>query len=112
MGALLIGACAASQSEADSPDDAVSESAEEVEPEQSEPAGSGADKPCLAETFQFDEVRAACDAGGARAAKKLMNQIVKRAKEAGNRLKCSSCHDNTKTYTLSDNAVDDLRALL
>jgi hypothetical protein len=36
---------------------------------------------------------------------------VKRAKDDGKEMKCSSCHDDTKTYTLKPNAVDDMRAL-
>jgi hypothetical protein len=76
------------------------------------PAGYTGPDPCRATTFKFASVRNACNQGGVKQAKSLMKGMVKRAKENGKEdMKCSSCHDNTKTYTLKDNAVADMRAL-
>ncbi len=105
--AAVLAACGGQQTEPQSPAD---EAAADVAEESADSAS--ADKPCQATNFEFEEVKAACDEGGVKAAKSLMKDYVKRAKEAGNRVKCSSCHDNTKTYTLADNAVEDLRAIL
>lgn len=68
--------------------------------------------PCRATSFEFSEVESACSQGGVKAAKDLMKGYVKRAREQGKKLKCSSCHDDTQAFTLSDNAVADLRAVL
>ncbi len=93
----------------------------QAEPAQSAADVEGGDSPaseemgagsCRATSFEFDEVKAACDEGGVKQAQKLMKEYVKKAKAAGDKLKCSSCHVNTKTYELTDNAVEDLRALL
>lgn len=80
-------------------------------PAKEAPKGYTGDKPCLAKTFKFASVRNACNKGGVDQAKSLMKGIVKRAKDDGKSIKCASCHDNTKTYTLKPNAVEDMRAL-
>ena len=75
------------------------------------PAGYTGPDPCRATSFKFASVRNACNQGGVKQAKSLMKGMVKRAKDDGKEMKCSSCHDDTKTYTLKSNAVDDMRAL-
>jgi hypothetical protein len=80
-----------------------------AEPEK--PAGYTGPDPCRATSFKFAAVRKACNEGGVKKAKSLMKGIVKRAKDDGKEVKCSSCHDDTKTYTQKPNAVEDMRAL-
>lgn len=79
--------------------------------EPKEPAGYSGPDPCRATSFEFGSVRNACNKGGMAEAKRVMKGMVKRAKDQGKDLKCSSCHDNTKTYTKKPNAVEDMRAL-
>lgn len=74
------------------------------------PAYSGPN-PCKATSFKFASVRSACNRGGVPEAKSMMKGIVKKAKDKGEDIKCSSCHDDTKTYTLKPNAVADMRKL-
>ncbi len=104
----VLGACGGPQNE---PQTAADEAPAESTPDGADD-GASADDGCRATSFEFDEVKAACDEGGVKGAKDLMKEYVKKAKAAGNRVKCSSCHDNTKTYTLADNAVADLRAII
>jgi hypothetical protein len=80
-------------------------------PAKEEPKGYTGDKPCRSKDFKFSSVRNACNKGGVDQAKSLMKGMVKRAKDDGKSIKCSSCHDSTKTYTLKPNAVEDMRAL-
>jgi hypothetical protein len=69
-------------------------------------------EPCRAKTFKFSQVASACKSGGVKQAKSLMKSWVNKAKADGKDVKCASCHDNTKTYTLKGNANEDLRAML
>ncbi len=114
--ALLLVACGgqtppAENAEAPTSGDDTSSDTDQVDDESSAASATG-DKPCRADSFEFPEVEAACNEGGVKAAKSLMKDLVKKGKAAGQSLKCSSCHDNTKDYTLADNAVSDLRALM
>ncbi len=68
--------------------------------------------PCRATSFKFSQVRASCEKGGVPKAKAVMKYWVKQGKSKGQSFKCSSCHDNQKTYTNKSNAVADLRKLL
>lgn len=70
------------------------------------------DQPCRAKSFQFSSVKTACQKGGVPRAKELMKSMVKKAKDRGENVKCSSCHTNQKTYENKPNAVADLRKLL
>jgi hypothetical protein len=67
------------------------------------------DDACTAKKFHYDKVRKACEEGGRKAAKDLMKAAVKKAKDAGKDIKCKSCHEDTKTFELKDNAVEDLK---
>lgn len=66
-------------------------------------------QPCRAKVFTFEEVRQVCATGGKLAAKRWMKRISKKAKKAGTRLKCTSCHTSLKSFGLTPNAVKQLR---
>lgn len=70
------------------------------------------DKPCSAGSFEFPAVESACEKGGVPKAKALMKSWVNKGKEKGENYKCTSCHDNQRTYSNKPNAVADLRKLL
>jgi hypothetical protein len=57
-------------------------------------------------------VREACRTGGRPAAKALMKKMVTKAKETNPDIKCSSCHQDMKSFELKDNALTDLKKLL
>lgn len=80
------------------------------EPPKDEPAAI--EKPCLAKTFEFASVRKACEKGGVPKAKALMKSWTNKAKDKGESFKCTTCHDNQKTYSNKANASADLRKLL
>lgn len=70
-------------------------------------------------SFEFSEVQAAWDGEGDDGVKDWMRAMLKRNKRAGRRIassgkkpKCGSCHESLKSYELSPNAVEDLRALM
>jgi hypothetical protein len=75
------------------------------------PKGYTGPDPCRTTNFKFASTRRACEQGGVKQAKAQMKAMVKRAKDDGKEMKCSSCHDDTKIYTLKPNAVEDMRAL-
>ena len=55
----------------------------------------------------------ACRDGGRDAAKKLMKDLVKRAKAAGDKsYDCGRCHKSTRSYELKEGARDALSGLL
>jgi hypothetical protein len=75
-------------------------------------AAAALDKPCLGKSFEFGAVKAACEKGGVPQAKSLMKSWVKKAKDKGEEYKCTTCHDNQRTYSNKSNAAADLRKLL
>jgi hypothetical protein len=75
-------------------------------------AAQAGKRSCYATKFSFEEVQKACDEGGLRAAKNLMKDAVKRAKAAGKDYKCSTCHENQKTFELKKDAVSKLKPYL
>jgi len=75
-------------------------------------AAQASDDPCTAKSFEFDEVEAACASGGRKETKKLMKSAVAKAKADGKKMNCKSCHEDLKTFSLTSNAVDDLRKWL
>lgn len=77
-----------------------------------EAPATGIEKPCLADSFKFSAVKAACAKGGVPKAKSLMKAWTNKAKEKGETYKCATCHDNQRTYTNKSNADADLRKLL
>jgi hypothetical protein len=70
------------------------------------------EKPCLAKSFEFSAVKSACEKGGVPKAKALMKGWTKKAKDKGEEYKCTTCHDNQRTYTNKPNATSELRKLL
>lgn len=77
-----------------------------------EPGGYTGDDPCVTKTFHYGAVKAACHSGGRKAAKTVMKGAVKKAKEAGQDLKCTSCHEDMSSFHLKSNAVADLKQWL
>jgi hypothetical protein len=72
-------------------------------------ASEGPQNPCTAEKFYFPKVETACAAGGRKAANKLMKAAMKNAKASGVSMTCKSCHTDTKSWGLTDNAIEDYR---
>jgi cytochrome c len=68
-----------------------------------------ADEACTTKKFNYPAVEKACKDGGRKAAKDVMKAALKKAKAAGNDVKCTSCHEDTKAFKLKDNAVKDLK---
>lgn len=69
-------------------------------------------KPCVAKSFETKQVEAACKKGGQKAAKDMMKAVVKKAKAAGETMKCDTCHKDLKAYDLKDGALADLKKWL
>ena len=76
-------------------------------------AQADGDGACTAGKFDFAQVEKACKDGGRAAAKKLMNDAMKKAKAAGEQINCKSCHTDVKDkFALTPNAVADLKKWL
>lgn len=69
-------------------------------------------KPCVSKKFATAQVEKACKDGGQAAAKKMMKDLVKKAKANGEEIKCKSCHVNLKDYKLTDDGLEKLKKLL
>jgi hypothetical protein len=69
-------------------------------------------KPCAAKKFETKEVEAACKKGGQKGAKDMMKAVVKKAKAAGESMKCETCHKDLKAYDLKPDAQADLKKWL
>ena len=67
---------------------------------------------CRTQQFNYAALRNACQQGGVAQAKRVMKQVVSRAKAAGTALRCSGCHSSLQTYALKPNAVADLKPWL
>ena len=68
------------------------------------------DDACTAKSFKLKEVEKVCKDGGRKAAKKMMQAAVKKAKEAGEKMNGKSCHNDIKEkFDLKANAVKDLK---
>ena len=68
------------------------------------PASAEDPEPCTAKKFQFDAVKKACAEGGRPKAKAMMKAVVKKAKAAGESMKCTTCHKDAKNFALKDDA--------
>jgi len=53
----------------------------------------------------------ACTKGGRTEAKKVMKEMVKKAKENGQKFTCDGCHKDLDNYELTANARDDYKKL-
>jgi hypothetical protein len=76
------------------------------------PGGATPDDACQTKNFHYSQVASACKSGGRKSAKVVMKGAVTKAKAAGTDLKCSSCHEDMKSFHLKSNAVDDLKKWL
>lgn len=63
---------------------------------------------CTAKKFDHAKVEKACKSGGRPAAKKLMKDVVKKAKAAGADVNCKTCHSSLKSFELTDGASKQL----
>ena len=79
---------------------------------EAKPAPAADPNACTTQKFQVPAVKKACAEGGRKAAKALMKQAVKKAKAAGQKVNCKSCHTSLKTFELKPNAVADLKKWL
>jgi len=69
-------------------------------------------QPCKRTTFQSTDVKAACKAGGQKAAKDQMKKFLKKAKATRADLDCKSCHTAlAPSYALRDDAFKQYKAL-
>lgn len=108
------GASASEKGQKSEPREKAAEAPKE-QPKQEE--GYTGPNPCRTEKFKFSFVKKACNEGGVKKAKNVMKSVVKRAKDDGKKIdgkkiKCSSCHDDTKTYTSKPNAGSELKKIL
>jgi hypothetical protein len=53
----------------------------------------------------------ACTKGGIAEAKKLMKDMVKKAKDKGQKFTCDGCHKDLDNYALTEHANDDYKKL-
>jgi hypothetical protein len=53
----------------------------------------------------------ACAKGGRAEAKKMMKEMVKQAKVAGQKFTCDGCHKDLDNYELTKNATEDFKKL-
>src|SRR5690242_14848360 len=53
----------------------------------------------------------ACTKGGRAEAKKMMKEMVKQAKAAGQKFTCDGCHKDLDNYELTKNANEDFKKL-
>jgi len=75
-------------------------------------SGYTGDDPCQTKNFHYGQVKAACNSNGRAGAKGVMKGAVQKAKAAGNDIKCTSCHEDMKSFGLKSNAVGDLKKWL
>ena len=72
----------------------------------------GAPQPCTTKSFKTKQVEQACKTGGRKAAKALMKKVVKKAKAAGEKVNCKTCHTSLKTFEYKPEAVEALKKWL
>jgi hypothetical protein len=70
------------------------------------------DKPCVIATKGDSPVAKACVQGGLVDAKRVMRDLVKQGKKAGQKFECDDCHKNDTGYDLTPQARDKFKALL
>ncbi len=74
-------------------------------------AGAGDEGKCTI-AIKGDSVTArACTKGGRAEAKKVMKDMVKKAKANGQKFTCDGCHKDLDNYALTSNAPDDFKKL-
>src|SRR4051812_48073431 len=76
-------------------------------------AGYAGPDPCKVGGRGDNLVDKACNAGGVRAAKQAMRELVKKAKAQGVRFQCDDCHKDPEDMSmLNDGAKEKLKQLL
>ena len=68
--------------------------------------------PCTTAHFKVPRVQEACQNGGRTAAKSVMKDAIGKALAAGASLKCATCHAEQQNYTLTKDAVAELKKWL
>jgi hypothetical protein len=75
-------------------------------------ARAGDDGKCTIATKPDTETGKACAHGGRAEAKKVMKEMVKKAKANGQKFTCDGCHKDLDNYALTKNAQDDYKKLV
>ena len=73
--------------------------------------GAGDEGKCTIATKGDSPTARACAKGGRAEAKKMMKEMVKQAKSAGQKFTCDGCHKDLDNYELTKNAADDFKKL-
>jgi hypothetical protein len=75
-------------------------------------ARAGDEGKCTIATKPDTETGKACAKGGRPEAKKIMKEMVKKAKANGQKFTCDGCHKDLDNYALTKNAQDDYKKLV
>ena len=71
----------------------------------------GDDGKCTIATKGDSPTAKACAKGGRTEAKKIMKEMVKQAKAAGQKFTCDGCHKDLDNYELTKNGAEDFKKL-
>ena len=74
-------------------------------------AVAGDEGKCTIATKGDSPTAKACAKGGRAEAKKIMKEMVKQAKAAGQKFTCDGCHKDLDNYELTKNAVEEFKKL-
>jgi hypothetical protein len=74
-------------------------------------ADEGKDGKCTIAIKGDSPTAKACTKGGRAEAKKMMKEMVKQAKAAGQKFTCDGCHKDLDNYELTKNANEDFKKL-
>jgi hypothetical protein len=74
-------------------------------------ADEGKDGKCTIAVKGDSPTAKACAKGGRGEAKKMMKEMVKQAKAAGQKFTCDGCHKDLDNYELTKNATEDFKKL-
>ena len=73
--------------------------------------GGGDEGKCTIAVKGDSPTAKACPKGGRAEAKKMMKEMVKQAKTAGQKFTCDGCHKDLDNYELTKNANEDFKKL-
>lgn len=73
--------------------------------------GQGKDGKCTIAVKGDSPTAKACAKGGRAEAKKMMKDMVKQAKAAGQKFTCDGCHKDLDNYELTKNGAEDFKKL-
>ena len=73
--------------------------------------GGGDEGKCTIATKPDTATGKACAHGGRAEAKKVMKDMVKKAKANGQKFTCDGCHKDLDNYELTKNATEDYKKL-